>query len=235
MRGDRSGYTLAEALVALLVAGVLTACLAVVLGVVGRVALRHAEAAAAAETERTVPAILGPELRNVTAADVRFAADSVRLRAFRGRGVVCESGPGSLTLDWTGARLPDPDKDSALVISAAGETAFRVTGVAASDACSSGSVRLALDRADLPDAPLVALVFETGAYSIATSAFRYRLGSAGRQPLTEENLSIAGSALERVRHVGIAAAARVTLKSTEARRAPAVAWLLGMPQGAAQP
>lgn len=232
---DRRGYTLAEALVALLVAGILTACLAVVLDAVARVALRHAGAAAAAETERTVAAILGPELRAATAVDVSFAADSVRLRAFRGRGIVCASETGSITMSYAGVRRPEDDKDSVLVIGETAERTFDVAGVTSSDACGPGSVRLTIGGADSLRAPLVALVFETGAYSIATSAFRYRLGSAGRQPLTEENLSSAGSGIDEVILPGHAAGARLTLESTEARGAPASVWLLGMPQGAARP
>ena len=230
---DRRGYTLAEALVALLVTGILTGCLAVVLRVVALAATRHAEASAAAETERTVAAILGREIRAATASDASFGADSVRLRAFRGSGVVCSHARGSITLAYEGIRLPEDDKDSVLVITEAGESAHDVTGVASSDDCAPRSTILTLDGADSLRAPLLALVFETGVYSIANRAFRYRLGSAGRQPLTEENLSTAASGIVLYDHAGHAAAARLTLKSAEARDAAPVDWLLGMPQGGA--
>ena len=232
VRTDSGGHTLAEALVALLVAGILVLCLAGILAGVGRVARRQAEAAAAAETERTVAAILGAEVRMLTAADASFGADSIRLRAFRGRGVVCSAGAARVDVAWSGARLPEEDKDSVLLVWADAEAAYALAGTGSGD-CGDGSIRLNVDwnAAHGTGAPLFALVFETGAYSIANAAFRYRRGSAGRQPLTEENLS-SSSGIRRIEREG-AAAALVTLRAIDARRAPAFAWPLGMLQGVA--
>ena len=233
----RSGYTLAEALVALLVAGLLTLCLATVLAVVGRASLRHAEITAAAETERTVAAVLGAEIRASTRADASFAGDSVRLRAFRGRGTVCGAAPGEIVVAYDGVRMPEEDKDSVLLVWADRESALDLTGALPGGACGGRSVRLLAPwtGADPSGVPLLALVFETGAYSVAGGAFRYRRGSAGRQPLTEENLSSAASGITLVVRAGGAAAARVTLRTLDSRRAPPVSWPLGMPQGARTP
>ena len=233
---DRLGYTLVEALIALIVAGVLTLCLAAVLVVIGSAALRHAELSAAAETERTVAAILGAEVRAITAADATFAGDSLRLRAFRARGIVCGASAGEIAVSYDGLRSPEEDKDSVLLLWRDREAAFALTGAIPGGPCRGQSLRLLAEwPADSMTAPLLALVFETGAYSIGGAAFRYRRGSAGRQPLTEENLSSAASRIERVAGRSGAAGVRVTLRSLESRRAPPAAWTLGMPQGAHRP
>jgi hypothetical protein len=239
MTSARAGYTLAEATTALLVAGVLTLCLAAILATVGRVALRYAQVAGAAETERTVIAILGAELRTLTAADAVFAADSVRLRAFRGVGTVCAANAAELVVDYRGVRLPEYDKDSVLLVWANGELRADVTSIAAAPGCGDGEdvgLRITTDRV-LGDAspPALVLVFETGAYSIGGSAFRYRRGAAGRQPLTDQNLFTAGSSLRLVRADPEYATAQVTLRTLEARLAPGLPWRIHMPQGALIP
>ena len=232
MRADRAGYTLVEALVALLVAGVLTLCLALLLGVIGRAALRHAETSAAAETERTVGAVLGAELRFLTAADAAFADDSVRLRAFRGRGIVCAVRGNEIAVSYHGVRSPEEDKDSVLVVWGDREVAYDVDGVYLGGGCPDESYRITVARTALAqDTPLVALLFETGAYSISAGALRYRRGSAGRQPITEENLA-AGGGIARAQG---GAAASVSMRPLRANRSQQTRWLLGMPQGASRP
>jgi hypothetical protein len=51
------------------------------------------------------------------------------------------------------------------------------------DGLCEGGIRLTLSS-DVPTRGL-ALVFETGSYSLSDGALRYRRGAAGRQPLTE--------------------------------------------------
>lgn len=239
MRRDRRGYTLAEATVALLVAGLLTLCFAGILAAVGRVAVRYGQTAGAAETERVVAAILGAELRALTAADAAFGADSVRMRAFRGAGVVCAASGPELLIAYRGVRLPEEDKDSVLLIWSDGERAVDLEASRAADGCGSSeesTLRVVTDRSPADTvAPALALVFETGTYSIGGSAFRYRRGAAGRQPLTEQNLSSGGSSLRLVRGADGTAAAQVTLRAVEARRGPATSWRLRMVQGSARP
>lgn len=229
MTRDHAGHSLAEALVALFVAGLFLICLTGILVAVGRVAARHADSAAAAETERTIMAILSAELRTLTAADAGFGPDSVRLRAFRGGGDVCAVGPASVDVRYRGVRLPEQDKDSVLLIWTRAEAVFDLVGTGAGS-CAPGSLRLDLST-PLPDSiggPLVALAFETGAYSIGGAAFRYRRGGGGRQPLSEDNLSSA-SGMRFVRGDGNAAVL-VTLRSLESRRAPTVSWRVGLLQ-----
>lgn len=238
---SRLGYTLAEATSALALAGLLTLLLAVILSVVGRMAVTHARVSGQADSERAVAAILGGELRALTASDATFHADSVRLRAFRGTGIVCGAGEDVLTVEYRGVRLPEPHKDSVLLIWAGAERAFPLEAASGAAGCASadgaGSLELTTPwRAPASiGAPALALVFETGAYSLAGSAFRYRRGAGGRQPITEENLSDAGSGLARIDLGDGSAAAVVSLRPTGSPSALPMSWSLRMPQGSARP
>lgn len=232
---DRRGYTLAEAMSALVVAGFLTAGLAAVLAMVARAATRHAQVATAAETERTTPAILGRELRALTAADATFGADSVRLRAFRGGGVVCARVGAEVVVAYEGVRAPEPEKDSVLLLWADAESAHRVAAVRSGSCGSADAMRLELAELDRDSArPIVGLLFETGAYSLAASAFRYRRGAAGRQPLTDETLTNRSTLRGRLLDDD-AARADVVLHSKDFGRSPALEWLVALPQGAVSP
>lgn len=234
----RAGHTLAEATVALLLAAVLTAALASLFALVGRAASAHADLAARAETEMTVAAVLGEELRAATAGDVRFGPDSVRLRAFRGQGRVCAIAGARVVVDYAGFRLPEPDKDSVLLVSARGEAAHDVIGVA-DGSCPTRAIGrgLTLTLADTvaPDAAL-ALTFESGAYSIHAAALRYRRGASGRQPLTAENLDVRRSGIvgpmARPDSMG---AAVVSLAPAGAPGSPVLRWSIAMPQGGGRP
>lgn len=239
MRAPEGGYTLAEALSALVVAGLLTLALAAVLAVVGRTAMRQAEAAASAETERTAPAILATELRALTAADAWFGSDSVRLRAFRGGGVVCARSGSQLTIAYDGYRQPEAAKDSVLLIWEEGEAAHPLAAVLAPAVCD-GATALRLDVAGLGGSgarPLLAFVFETGAYSVSASALRYRRGAAGRQPLTEETLTEASSLRAVAAHPPSteATVARLVLYARDGGVAPGLEWALRLPQGGVTP
>lgn len=232
---DRRGYTLAEAMSALVVAGMLTLGLASVLALVARAAARHARLAAVAETERTAPAILDAELRTHTAADVTFGDDSLRLRAFRGGGLVCARTEAELIVAWEGVRAPEPEKDSVLVVWDAGESAFRVESVRAGACEDAPALRITPSQLPADGAlPLAAFVFETGAYSVAASAFRYRRGAAGRQPLTEETLS-SGSTVRARLPFGAGALVDVRLVSRYPDAAGGIDWLLTLPQGGSAP
>lgn len=242
---DRSaGYTLAEATVALALAGMLTLCLAVILAAVGRLASAQAKVAAIADTERTVAAILGLELRALTAADATFGSDSVRLRAFRGAGRVCAADDDLLVVAYHGVRQPDADKDSVLLIWPSGEAAAQIDAVTAAGAgsCAEGVTLRAPWRSFAPAAepstmqpPSFAVVFETGAYSIAAAALRYRRGAGGRQPLTEANLAAASSLSLVDLADARATAAVVRLLGIGSTPTTARQWRLLMPQGSAMP
>jgi len=202
----RRGFTVVETLVALtlgwLVAYLALTTLARQRGLQTRLTLRS-EALAAARLTRVV---LGEETR--VGAPSRdgwsVSGESLGLRAFRGIGVPCTSGPATeeLSVRVRGVRLPDPEKDSVLVI----------------DFTGSGPVRAILDRRGVPDADcggpdagtlerwrlsgpvppgsLVLRYFERGSYHLSGRALRYLRGQAGRQPLTPEVLSDALSGFD---------------------------------------
>jgi hypothetical protein len=139
------------------------------------------------EAVRTGAVVLGTELRHLTAGDVSAGADSVRIRAFRGGGPVCETGADVLHLLYSGVRMPEPAKDSVLLVHGGVERVVSLEATGASSACG-GSVRLRLGEpveADSAGELGMAWIFETGAYSLAAGAIRYRRGEGGRQPLTE--------------------------------------------------
>lgn len=163
-----------------------------VLTAVGRFAARqHALAEAQqervrwAEAVRTAALVLGSELRVLSSEDIVTATDSLRLRAMRGSGAVCGIGDGNILVRYRGIRLPDPSKDSLLLLDGSGgERPHRLVEVVERPDCG-GSLSLRLDP--VPElAHGFAIVYETGAYHLADAALRYRLGNSGRQPLTEE-------------------------------------------------
>lgn len=235
----RAGYSLAEATIALVLCGALTLCLATILTVVSRLAATQTRLTAAADTERTVAAVLGAELRSLTAADLAFGGDSVRLRAFRGAGGVCAADERGLMVSYRGVRLPDPEKDSVLLLWPDLERSAAVEAVGAAGGCErddAASLRLEIrsSETDSIPAPVFVLLFETGVYSISAAALRYRRGAGGRQPLTEANLSTASSRLTLVAAGGPAVAAVATLQPAAAGEIPS-AWTFHMPQGGLRP
>ena len=198
----RAGVSLPELLlVAWLFAFVLAAVAGFAAGQ-GRSLAAVRDAARAEDLRRVVGLVLGTELRTLAPVDLAaFPGDSVRIRAVRGGGPVCARDGDRLVVRYQGTRLPDPDKDSALIVTGGSrlhETVAPVDGWTHSDACPDG-LAIQLGRAaersggsphppDLPERGLL-LVFETGSYSFGRRAFRYRRGQGGRQPLTEELLA----------------------------------------------
>jgi len=157
----------------------------------GRLAAAAHDRARAADLARTAGLVLRGELRYAAQEDFSTAPDSVRLRAVRGSGVICGRTGSVIRVRYRGIRRPDPEKDSALVMtdSATDGVAFSVVAVAgkgANGACGDG-YRLTLDGVP-PDRGLV-LVYETGSYHLTGGALRYRRGSGGRQPVTETILA----------------------------------------------
>ncbi len=136
----------------------------------------------------TVRAVLRGELRW---AEPRtdLALDgpgALTLRAARGLAIVCRRDGDDLVVRYRGLRVPEPAKDSVLGIGddrAAGlRHAARAPG-----ACPVEPGETAyLWRLDEPARAGAFLLFESGSYHLADSAFRYRRGRSGRQPLTPE-------------------------------------------------
>jgi hypothetical protein len=146
----------------------------------------------AMRTEALRTAVLLPriEWRALSPHDIRAAAaDSVRSRLIRGFARGCGVTAGAF--EYTGIRDPDPQKDSAIVIAPSdAETIHAITHSTPAAACSprrGRALAIAFGGTQL-ERGSVALIFESGTYYLSASALRYRRGSEGRQPLTQEYL-----------------------------------------------
>lgn len=183
----RRGSSLAELLLVAWLFALVLAALARFAGAQGRLAAAQQDRTRAAEAVRTASLILEGELRYLTAADVIApAAESLRVRAVRGSGTICGTDGSDILVRYRGARLPNPRKDSLILVVGGwpAESAPRAfSGVVADQACG-GALRLTLGDPPLQSRAVV-LVYETGTYHLAGDALRYRAPGAGRQPLTE--------------------------------------------------
>jgi prepilin-type N-terminal cleavage/methylation domain-containing protein len=190
----RHGFTLPELLVVLAAGGIIIAVLLGLLAAQVRLARDVARRTAAADAVRVSNGVLAGELRRMAAQDLRaLATDSMAIRAFRGAAVPCARAGADLIVRYRGERLPDPRKDSVLVIDAsAAERTARLTDVrsAPAQSCSAGDgeVVATLSLAPSPDSAALLLLFEPGSYHLSRRALRYRLGAEGRQPITAELL-----------------------------------------------
>ena len=194
--GVRRGTTVVESLLASLLA-------VLVMSLAWKALVAHREAGAslafrarALEAVRTVAWLLptetslgrpGPDWRAPT-------GDSLRLRAFRGLGLVAPDSTRDRTLEvcFRGLRAPVPKKDSVLVLEVHGgwQAYDLLRRVSDSSGCLGGGEG-SLERWEVsavPSEPVLARVFETGSYHLVGGALRYRRGEGGRQPLTEEVL-----------------------------------------------
>jgi hypothetical protein len=186
------GASLVEALVSLLL-GLLVVCLAVEVVARQRVAVsalaRMSDGLAAVRVARQSlghDGLASDPLRDGWAV----SADSVSLRAFRGLGYVCGAGatPRDLVVDVEGIRLPEPAKDSVLVLDPSGRWTPMALDTTAAAACAgpggeNHGEAWRLSEPVPPDAVL-ARYFERGSYHVVDGALRYRRGLSGRQPIT---------------------------------------------------
>lgn len=190
MRRAEPGFTLLETLVVVSLVALTAALLYGALAVQLRLARAANQRVLEADAVRTAAAILGGELRRTAARDIRaVAAESLALRAFRGSAIVCNVTAAGILVRYAGDRLPEPAKDSALWIDTAQVTPVRIDAVGRdSAACAmAGPDPVQIWRTSPPVTGRgLLLVFESGAYHLADRALRYRLGAAGRQPITAE-------------------------------------------------
>lgn len=203
--GSRAGHTLPELAVALLLAGIVGAAVLALLTSSTHAVRQLLARSDQAEVRRTVAALLHEEL-SVGVAGRDWSVDgesAVRLRAFRGYARVCSADGGTLTVAWRGQRVPDPTRDSVLVL--AGDGRWHPVDLAwegaAPDPGRCGPLAeegILRERAGgwrlsgaVPGAPLLLRYFEQGRYSLEDGAFRYRQGTGGRQPLTPELVAAA--------------------------------------------
>lgn len=208
MKARRGSVSLAELILVFWLFALVLAALGRFSAAQSRVAATMFERTRVNELVRTARVVLGAELRATGSSDLRgLGTDSLRVRGFRGEGVVCGGAGDTLLVGYRGGRLPEPAKDSALLLSADGvEEVAAVAGAVRSDSsCYGIGLRLRLDRAPAVS-PALALVFETGVYALSGGALRYRRGAGGRQPLTETLLLDGAFAADR------AGAVRVDLR-----------------------
>ena len=189
------GASVVEALLTILLLSIL------VPGAWGVVARHHTGALSAArraealETVRTSAWLLREELSGGSPEqDWWPGEDTIGLRAFRALGLVRE---GSVTGQELlacvrGVRMPNPDKDSVLLLGADGNW----RGHELERRVRSGGECTELDGgweerwtvAPEPHQPVLGRIFERGSYHLADGALRYRRGAGGRQPLTPERV-----------------------------------------------
>lgn len=171
-----------------------------------------AQRAAQVEARRVVGLVLDAEAGGFVAGG---AEGELPVRAHRWWGVVCDTLPvaGRATVHLQGLRRPEPDKDSLLVVTAAGRVQLRrLDHARAVAACGGGAVELGWTAH--PDDPPARLVrgFEYGAYRL-DAAFRYRRGAGGAQPLTAElfdpdSVALVGDSTGVLLRIGAGAARR---------------------------
>lgn len=229
---DVGGFTVLEALVALLLGVLLLALTLTTLSEQRRVQASLSRRADVLATVRTARHVLGRELRSLCAGvdPVAVAEDSLGLRLFRGGGPVCPSRPRptSLWVSPDGTRAPDPAKDSVLVVPSSGPPVALglVSRDPAPGACAVAP-EFAWERwalaGPLPPDPVYVRYFERSAYHLEGGALRLRSGAAGRQPLTPQTLDDAASGF-RATPGGV----RVRLVPSSGPRAP---WDFFLPVG----
>lgn len=197
---ERSGVSLVEIVVVIAITSLLSAVLIGTLVAQLELARSAAQRALTNDAVRTTLAVVGGELRRAMPVDIRSLSDeSLALRSFRGLAHLCdEDGP---VVRYRGDRLPDPTKDSVLVVRVDGEQSFRLTDsrtAAPGGSCTSEPdhhlLRLDLEGGAPTEGATALLVFESGEYHLSTRALRYTLGAGGRQPLTAERFAHPGTA-----------------------------------------
>lgn len=207
MRSDRSGFSVLETLVALLLSALLVQSAWSLLRLQSRVARRSEEAADRLETVRIARHVLEGELRaGVRGRDWSDPVDdTLGLRAFRGLAVSCgaRDSSGRVPVRVIGIRTPDPTKDSLLLLLPDG--GWRVVSLdgAGADTSVKGvcppagpgwtGERWTIDG--FGAAFVLARFFERGSYHLADGALRYRRGRGGRQPLVPDLLDDRASRL----------------------------------------
>jgi len=204
-----AGFSLVELSVALVLTGLLFGALIPSMVRMSRALDARIHRSDWVDAVRIVANLLDDEVSmSVPGRDWVVEADGgMRLRAFRGGARPCPEVPTMAVegvresvVRWQGERIPDPARDSLLVLTPNGQ--WHAVRLLAHDAIPApGGCPLALGerwvrwRWEGPLAehpfpafvPLYFRVFEVGRYSIEDRAFRYRRGAAGaRNPLTLE-------------------------------------------------
>lgn len=193
-RAPRGGFTVLEALVGLLLTGLLTGLVLATLAAQRRVQGALTHRAELLATVRTARHVLGREARAGAGGAGVWAVgpDSVALRSFRGHGLVCPPGEGGgLDVRSMGHRRPHAGDDSVLVVYADAPAQVRALLDVAGGTCAAappGAWERWTLSAPVPRGAILVRYFHSGSYHVGAGALRYRTGAAGRQPLTPEIL-----------------------------------------------
>lgn len=153
-----------------------------------------AEQSDALATVRVARQVLGQEGRSGDPSRDGWAVsdDSLALRAFRGVAYVCGFGPDpdQVWVEAEGVRLPEPAKDSVLLLDVTGTwTSLALIDAGPASGCKPdgpGQGQRWRLSGLVPPGAVLARFFERGSYHVADGALRYRRGASGRQPLTPE-------------------------------------------------
>lgn len=185
---SRAGAALLELVVAAVLSTIVVGAAVLVLqtqGAVGRMITTRSERN---DAIRSAFAILRAELRHHTSSDVRAVGrDSITSRVFRGVATVCGFNAPDVFVRYSGLRLPDPAKDSALQVGP--ENTAAIASVRAdTSACgrNAGDQILALRWSAPPRVGATWIIFESGSYHVSAHALRYRQSAGTRQPVTTE-------------------------------------------------
>ena len=189
----RTGVTLAEVLVATLL-GLFVANFG--LSTVRRLIDAVDEASRRGDllsSRRVTVGVLRRELAAIgRVGDYVVDQDSISLRAFRGMATVClppDSGR-EIVVAYEGDRAPAPRKDSVELVFSSGASVWMALESVRSETamCTGRREGEVVQRWTLSDVANDSLVFlrlyERASYHLSGSAFRFRSGSGGRQPLT---------------------------------------------------
>ena len=186
--GSRAGAALLELVVAAVLSTIVAGAAVLLLqtqGTVGRMITIRSERN---DAVRSAFAILRAEFRHHTATDVRAVArDSIAARVFRGIATVCGFRTPDIFVRYSGLRLPDPAKDSALQLGPE-----RVFAIASARPDSSACARTPADQILALRSNATArvgeswIIFESGSYHFSTNALRYRQAAGTRQPVTTD-------------------------------------------------
>lgn len=185
---NQEGHSLVELLATIATLAALLAVAGGLFRLASRTAALTSDRAEALDATRTAAALLDRELRTLGGADVTTFPDSLSLRAFRGYAVPCDTA-GTVRVRFTGARPPDPTKDSIIALTDSAEVVAALTAAsptAPGGGCAPLPGEQVFALAVAPALPPAAawLVYERGTYSIGGGALRYRRGFGGRQPVT---------------------------------------------------
>lgn len=214
----KRGFTVVEMLFALTIGLVLLSMFGVLVsGAVGLLS-RFMDRADAVHTRSLTRHVLAAELRAGLPEDhLLLGQGRIGMRVFRASSLVCPTTDARELVVWTrGDRVPDPVKDSILVLQrngkwiAVGLDSRSARGSECPEAAAgpeppsrgSGEMERWSLSAPVTD-PVLARVFESGVYSVDDDALRYRRGRGGAQPLTPPMLERGAARIARD-HRGLA-------------------------------